>query len=337
MFSLAHSVFCIFLLILSTFGIPRALADIVPTAETQPAAEVQPADVFMAVQQFNEEIEFFRSRMDRPKSIVLDVQIRNASPHDVYFLASSLFEKANRLSFEITSTRFPWPKISSKIYKPSDVLALVEASHHGINAVMAELGVVVEHDPIHRVDNTQPSDVFKAILNTNRQLNLLLKEPFEPSDAYMQITRAIGYGGIFITFYPDVIPIPSPPAYEPDKNPSDVYNRLLACLREIHTIYTLVALPNLDFDATQIDKASITSSDVFDLSSLLVARLDRLYQQFDLKEAPPEAYDPGPKRPSDIYRRAGILLQQLQQLVVLLSAQDFPTLLHNKGSQADNG
>lgn len=330
MFSLARSVFYVFFLLPLTFGIPQASADSVP------AAEIQPADVFMAVQQFNQEIEFLRAHMGIPKSNVLDIRVKNAAPHDVYFLASSLLKKVNRLSFELASTRSPPPKTSNKLHTPSDVLMLVETSHRGINAVVAELGVVVEHDPIERIDNTQPSDVFKAILTTNRQLNLLLKEPFESGDAYMQITQAIGYGGLFLTLYPEVIPIPSPPTYEPDKDLGDIYNRLLVCLQEIHTIYTLAALPNLEFDATQIDKANITPSDLFDLSALLVARLDQLYRWFDLKEEPPEAYDPGPKHPSDLYRRAGILLQQLQHLVTLASAHGFPAFRKN-GSHANNG
>lgn len=297
--------------------------------------EVVPADVLLAIRQLDQEVEFLRQYMGVPKVNVLGLRVSNSAPHEVYFQALTLFQKVNRLSFEITRERRKPPETPVRIHKPADVLVLVEASHQLLDLVMSEFGVVLEHIPVERTVTTQPAEVFLAILATNRQLNRLLRQHFESSDVYMQVTQAIGYGTRLLTPYLDATPIPDPPAFVPNKTPGDVYLRLLDCLVEVQKIYAIVTLPLLDIDATQIEIANITPSDVFDLSALLVARLDYLYQQLGqqlgLEKPPQKAFYPGRKYPSDVYRRAGILLNQLQQLAKLAASHGLSGLRHGVG------
>jgi len=67
-------------------------------------------------------------------------------------------------------------------------------------------------------------------------------------------------------------------------------------------------------------------SDVFDLASLVVARLDLLHKTFKRPRMPREVYYPGKKIPSDVYQQVGILEQQLMTLRSLLWTQGMPQM-----------
>ncbi len=280
--------------------------------------EVMPADVLQEVQLFTQELEILRQYIGAPKAVALPILVNNAAPHDVYFQALTLFNKIDLLAFDITLKHRSKPSaMPTGVIKPSNVLALVQESHLTLAGIMAEFGVMDQHTLPEKRPDTQPAEVFQLILATNQQLNLLLRQPYAASDAYMQISKAIGYATILLTPYPQAIPIPEPSPFEPNKNPGDVYFRLLSCLTEISQIFATLGLSPLMIDAVKIDRDQIISSDLFDLASLVVARLDFLYkhQQLQQKEQLPVAYYPGRKFPADVYQRAGILLNQLQQLV----------------------
>ena len=68
-------------------------------------------------------------------------------------------------------------------------------------------------------------------------------------------------------------------------------------------------------------------SDVYDISSLLVAELAFLHQQAGTLDAPRPAYYPGRKFPSDVYQRAGQLKSQLDELQGLVKTR--PAWLRN--------
>lgn len=320
----------IILLLLLTIGSAKTASAESPAVATE-TDMLFSADFMVEIQQLNQEIEPLRLYMGAPKANILDIKINNVAPHDVYFLAMTMFRKVNRLSFEITREHGRLPKTSSRVYKTEDVLALVQASHQLLDNIISEFGIVVEHKDFENAQTTPSVDIFRMILKTNRQLNLLLQQKFRPSDAYMQVTKAIGYATKLLTSYPDSIPIPETPPFVPNKSPGDVYFLLLTCLEELKKMNAVVHFPNLVIDASSIDRQNVTPSDVFDLTSLVVARLDYLYQRLAVDDTTLEAYYPGHKYPSDVYQRAGILKNQLQQLVSLTLRTGLPTQLDHKG------
>ena len=311
-------VFTSFFVLPVSFGVSQVMDGeslITPTGE-----DVTLADILVEIRHLNQELEAVRQYMGAPKVEPLNIRVNHAAPHDIYFQAITLITKVNRLSFEVTRRRHHHPEESAKIYKLEDVLLLIKESHRILDGIMTGFGIVAEHSFVERLTATSPSDVFQEILITNQQLNFLMQRGFEPSDVYTQVTQAIGYATILLTPYPDAIPTPDPLAYIPNKSPGDVYFLLLTCLEEIQKIYASSNLSTLAIHAKQIDKDKITSSDVFDLASLLVARLNYLIQHFKNNEKPPKAFYPGRKYPSDVYQRASILLNQLQQLVQFVPA-----------------
>lgn len=284
--------------------------------------DVAPADVFSAVQVINTDLGLLREHMGRPKATILNIRVYDAAPHDVYFQALTLFRKANRLSFEITRLQEQAPPMPEKLILPADVLVLVKSAHRSIHKVMNHLNLQVNHDRQVRHKNKTPTDVFRDILRTNRQLNQLLERRFDPSDVYMEVTLAIGYADCQLAQYPFAIRIPDEALFEKGKRPSHVYFRLLECLQIISNIYKELSLKTLVIDSAHIDEKNITPSDVLDVALLVVARLDFLKRHNGLSKMPIEAFYPGRKYPSDVYQQAGILLEQLKQLERFITVKE---------------
>ena len=281
--------------------------------------EATPSDVFFEVQRINADLENLRLYMGAPKTTPLGIHIHQASPHDVYSQAKALFQKANRLSFEIVRQQEHVPPLPGGLILPANVLILVRGAHRSIHHVLADLKIpeCADIKPVPGAPRTL-SHVFRAILAINRQINELLERRFSPSDVYMKVTQAIGYASRHLAQYPGSIRIPDAPAFEKEKRPSDVYFRFLDCLEIISRIYKTAALEMLVIDTTRIDKESITPSDVFDMASLIIAHLDFLHKELGLVTMPREVFYLGRKYPSDVYQQAGILEKQLKQLERLI-------------------
>jgi len=275
---------------------------------------IKPPDVFLAVQIVEKNLELVRLSMGAPKANPLDIRVNKAAPYDAYFQALTLFQKANRLSFEIIRQREILPPLSTKAVHPCDVLRLVNGAQQSVRKVTAELNILWDDAEGIRDESKTSTDVFKIIMATNRQLNLLLERRFAPSDVYQLVTVGIGYASIQLSRLPSTTRIPDEPPFEINKKPSDVYFLLLECLDIISQMYEQADLEKLDIDSGHIDEHNITPSDVFDVASLIVARLDYLYKYFGSSRAPRKAFYPGRKFPSDVFQRTMILKAQLKQI-----------------------
>lgn len=287
--------------------------------------KVMPADVLLEVQALNRELELLRRYMGAPKANLLDIRVYNAAPYDVYYQARTLFQKANRLSFEIVRQQERAPAVPREVPVPADVLDLVKGARRAVQKVTTDLDIPKTDADSVREETRTPTDVLKAIQATNRQMNQLLERRFAPSDVYEQVTLAIGYAARQLSRYPEATRIPDKPPFEKEKNPSDVYFRLLDCLESISRIYKTADLEMVEIDSSHVDNSNITPSDVFDVASMVVARLDYLHRSFGLDKMPRETFYPGRKYPADVYQQAGILQAQLDQLKGLIRSKRVPS------------
>jgi hypothetical protein len=283
-------------------------------------AKITPGDVFTKAKELETLVERIQFHMGVPKAESLKLKIKNAQPHDVFFQAQTLFNKTNRLLFQVLRTKLPHPKIAQNIYRPQDVLELVTGAERNLKLILKELKLSPDVDPA-TTDTTEisPSDVFLIIQGLNRQVNSLLSTPFSPSDVYMQVTLAIGYGAKQLARFPDLQRIPDQAEVAPGRIPRDVYFLLLGGLEQLQHIYEQQGLSSLEVDTKQLMEQNITPSDVFDIASLLVARLDFLHKHSDLETLPREPFYPGKVYPTDVYRQTTILLSQLKMLTKQLS------------------
>lgn len=124
--------------------------------------ELQPPDVFRLVTLANAKIEHLRWFMGRPKNVQAMPDVTNVSPHEVYFQATSLYTKADRLAFGFTFESLPMPQPPPGEIKPAHVYMVVEAALERLTVVADHLDTHKESVLPQRDPAKTPTDVFKA-------------------------------------------------------------------------------------------------------------------------------------------------------------------------------
>jgi hypothetical protein len=293
-------------------------------------AEVGPPDVYARVSQVQAEVELIRVFLGAPAVEPLGLRVTGAAPREVHFQATTLFTKADQLSFERARQRGSAPRVESS-GSPADVLAVVDAAMRRITVVKQHHGIMASSAPPVRDPSRTPTDVFLLLVDTNRQLNQVLRRPFEPGDVFAQVTLAMGYSARLLSKYEGAVRLPRAPAHEADKIPGDVFRRLGDCYAEAAGLATSLGHAPLTLDLTGVDHSRIAPSDAYDIASLVLSELAFLHGQVGGLALPLGRYDPGPKDPSDVFQRVGILRAQLQQLGQLVA--ESPRQLGPGGAQ----
>lgn len=296
--------------------------------ESKGSDEMQTPDVLVRVQSVAGELELIRHVMGRPENQQPDMAVEGAAPREVYFQALTMFRKAERLCFELTREHTEQPTVADGNPGPADLMRIVEATLECLQRVKSKLGIDRQTDPPPRDLGKTPTDVFRATVQANRQLNLLLEQRFSPSDVFEQVTRGVGYASRLLETLPDATTMPDEPGFEEGKRPSDVYRRLLKCFERIHRIAETAGIEILELKVTQAQIDRAEPSDVYDIASLLVSELAFLHSQLNEGVPPREVYYVGRKFPSHVYQRAGILQQQLDELEKQIA--EHPNWLSNR-------
>lgn len=277
---------------------------------------IEPPDCLVKAELFAAEMDLIRAEMGRPRDRRADLAVKGAAPREVYFEALALFRKADRFCFERTGEQamLPLPPSPGDI-QPMHVLAVIDGALTRLLTVKDRLGIKDKADAPARQDDKQPSDVLGAVARNNRQLNLLLDQPFSPSDVYQQMTLAVGYAGRLLSRLPGAKQ-PSLPAFERKKRPGDVYKRMWACLGTLRSIAQANGLTTLEADAPAWDVDQVMPSDCYDLASLVVSEV--VYLASRAPDLPPpfpaEFYEVGHKLPAHVYQCVGLLEAQLNAI-----------------------
>ncbi len=294
------------------------------------APEITPPDVYARMARVHGGIELIRFVMGKQKIEGAEFTVTGVAPREVYFQAITMFRKANRLGFEQTREVASTPEPPAGDIDPGSVLAVVNAALERISHVKARLGITTAPATQQPDSSKTPTDVFRTIVQANRQLNLLLDERFAPSDVFQQVTLAVGYAARLRARFPGDR-IPEAPELVAGKQPRDVYRRLIECFSVIRDIAAVSGLDILELQTSDDHIEYVIPSDVYDIASLLVSELAYIHSKLDGAKSPRQVYYPGRKFPSDVYQRAGILKAQLLEVRGLVA--DHPDWL--RGPQVD--
>jgi len=277
------------------------------TGETRP-------DLFVRISLIRSELELIRLEMGRSRSAPSHIRVTGAVPREVFYQARELFALANRLSFEQTRERAPVPKEPVGKIEVTDVSVVLTAVLWRLRHVKGELGISQQSADPPRDAGKDENDVFEAVVEATRQLNLLLQEPITPSGVYQEVTSGVGYASRLLGRFPGVIRIPEAPPFEPRKRPIDVYRRLVACFQKVQRIAVLSGLQTVELQAENPTAQEMWPSDTEPLAALVVSELAYLHRQLRGDRQPRNVYYPGRKFPSHVYQRAGLLEVQLTEL-----------------------
>ncbi len=292
-----------------------ALCASLPAAAQPPPAgdDITPTDVYREVQAVAHDVEQLRFYMGRPTNTQPAIDVIAVAPREVIYQAATLCEKVNRLGFETIREVAEKPTVPNRRIVPADVLRMVSFAHEQARRIAAELDVELTPPDAPSAETRAPTDVYKAIVQLNRQINLLLDQRFAPADVYEQVTLAIAYAAKLRDRWPGERISPAP-AWEPGKRPADVLQRLVSCFALVRSIAEKENLEVLQLSVTPSSLEGTTPSDVYDIASLLVSELAYLNRMLDDSMTIRKARYPGRKVPSDVYQRAGILLRQLEEI-----------------------
>ena len=273
--------------------------------------DAQPADCYVRATHLAKDIELVRREMGRPQETRSAVTVTGASPRECWFQALAVFRKADRLCNEVAADPVASIPHAPSIHdiKPGHVLQVIDAAGREIAEIKRALHIDESNDPPARDESKTPSDVYGALATLDRQLNLLLAQPFTPSDVFQQVSLAVAYAARLGAE-------PQTSAFQRGKRPADCYERLTACLELTRKLIRKAGQPVIETTPAPGDASAVLPSDVYDLASLVLGELAFLHSLH--KDAPaPYPFEgnlPGRKLPSHVWQLAGVLEQQLAQL-----------------------
>jgi len=307
------------LLVSTTWGQATSMTPPPVSGRAVSLETILPADVLARVQWFRKELEAIRFEIGQPKDRRITRLATDALPHEVYFQAITLFIKADRLALELTGSTGLRPRpVAPSAVRPYHTWALVTAAYDRLVTIKHELGIQETAPEKAHPPSTKPTEVARAIVQANRQLNLMLQRRFSSSDVFQQVSWGIQYAKALLAQFPAATPSAASAPFERGKQPGEVFLRLVQCFKHVEEIARLsgTAVLHLDVKAAKraMDDFTIESSDVYDLATLLVSDLTYLYGR--LKDVPPipSVPYPGRKFPSHVYQEAGVLLDHLRVL-----------------------
>ena len=264
------------------------------------------------------ELELIRKHKQSSVDPRASIPVEHAYPREVYFQALTLRQKAGRLCHETTQFLVAPPtvvqfSIPNKI-TPKDVYEIVNDAWSQIRCAKAGMHIDDEIEDATQQDSTKTlTDIFKSIVQANRQMNLILEQPIEPGDVYAVVQHANTY---IVDILDKLAPVwsltaPTIPEYQHGIFPLDVYKLMLRNFAIIQQIAKDSGIDMLHL-GTEI-QTPITSTDVFDLSSLILSELSYFAKQVGINRVYKLESHPGKVAP-DAYQQAQIVEAHLQIL-----------------------
>jgi len=282
-------------------------------AQQFPDPALQHPDINRLVGQVSRELDLLTYVMGKRENQAPPLPVSHVSEHEVFLQAQTLLRKANTLAQEIAGApRMPPPALPDRELQPQEVHAIVESALEQILQVKARLKIQDEIEPPERNAGADATANFQAIVQANRQLNLIIERQLLPRDVFEQVSLAVIYAAGVLAAYPSAVPVPDAPLFEGGKKPVDVYNRLIECLRIIQRVADRAGGEVLRLNLRRGVQDTVPE-DVFDLAGILVADVGYLAQLLDAGDVFPDLPTPEYVFPSHVFQRAGILRAQLLQ------------------------
>ncbi len=283
------------------------------TAPLVQAQSIGDPDVFILATQIAEEVELIREVIGRPFDDSPRFPASDVSEFEVFFQAQTLFRKANQLAQEYAgAARQASPALPESEVRPADTHAVLSAALAQIRAVKDALGIETQVTRQAR-GSASATGVFMTIIDANRQLNYLTDTRIRPSDVFDQVTLAVFYAAGILSRY-GVSEVPDTPPFDGHMRPADVYVRLLQCVDLLSDIAEQSGVRVLRLSSRRNIPDDIEPHHVYDLARIVVAGLAVLATEFNAEDAFPELETPERIFPTQVYLRAGILLEQLEQI-----------------------
>ena len=286
-----------------------------------PAANAQTVtntDVYNLASQVAEEIEYIREVMGRPFDDSPRLPVGDVSQLQVYYQAQTLFRKANQLAQEYAGTpRAGAPPVPDAEVRAGDSYSVVISAQEQVRQVSRAFGIDTEAQ-IQERTTASTTGVFLTILDANRQLNLLINEPMLPSDVFDQVTLAVLYSASLLAHQGAENLVPEAEPFDGYKRPSDVYALLLNNTDLMSEVAEAAGISVLTLSSRRNIPDDVEPGHVYDIARILVAGLALVANAMEAEDVFPDLERPELIFPTQVYARATVLKQQLEQIEALL-------------------
>lgn len=300
--------------VVSLCSIGAATQCVGAVALAQPG-DVANKDVYVIAEALADEVELIRETMGRPYDDSPRLPVAGVAVDEVFFQARSLLGRSNQLARELAgAASVAVPAIPAGAIGAGDVYAIVETALEQIRLVKVELGITEAVVPTEREAEIAPTGLFSTIIDSNRQLNLLVEQPITSAEVFEVVTLASGYAaGLLAERRAGRAIEPAP--FEGPKLPADNYRRLLDCLDRLHGLAREEGIEVANLSARRNVPERLEPGHVYDIANLVLADVVALAKAAG---AAPARVEPGPAPkhvfPSHVYQRAGTLERQLEAL-----------------------
>jgi hypothetical protein len=277
-------------------------------------------DIYSLANRVADDVELIREVMGRPYDDSPRLPASEVTPLELFFTSRTLFRKANQLAQQLNlADATSAPPAPPEGVGVREIFELIDAASGQIGLVKQGLGITIELEPLRRQSGISITGIFMTIIDTNRQLNLLLDEPIQPADVFAQTDLVNSFaGGIIERLAPGLEPIPLPP-FETHHTPAEVYSKLLRCLDLVNRIASRVEGASImSLSSRRNIPDDIEPGHVYDIAVIIVADIATLATALGAGGASLDLPVPDRIFPTEVFQRASLLEQQLIRIEELL-------------------
>lgn len=238
--------------------------------------EITPEHTSARVGQLLADLEALRLEVGRSKDARIPMQVRDASPREVYYHAQTVHRKANQLAVELggKSVEAPSAEVPARAC-PADVLEVLDSARERLAEARSLLRIEGDTSkpdlpgPLIRDAGKDASDVLTGCLLASRQLNVMLAHAFASREAHELLVRAEAICERLLALHR--IEMPAAPPFERRKFPRDVFQVLWQSCETLQQV-----LRDSKLSALQLDRGYVGEqpTDVYDITSLVLSELE---------------------------------------------------------------
>ncbi|HEU4427301.1 MAG TPA: hypothetical protein VFT98_00985 [Myxococcota bacterium] len=279
--------------------------------------EITPEHTSARVGQLLSELEALRLEVGRSKDARVPMQVRDASPREVFYHAQTVHRKANQLVIELGGRSVDAPSAETPARaRPADVLKVLDSARERLAEARSLLRIEGDTSrpdlpgPLIRDAGKTATDALTGCLLASRQLNAMLAHAFASPEAHELLVRGEAICERLLAVH--AIAMPPAPPFERRKSPREVFQVLWQACETLQRALHDSKLPALELDRGYVGEQP---TDVYDLASLVLSELEYV-ASFVPTGGVPTALTPAPPHvlPAHNYQRARRLQAGIEKL-----------------------
>ena len=266
------------------------------------AQEARVAEVAQALAAMRADVDELRFVMGAPVVAPAPWSVNSAGARHLFYTSQTLFRKVNRLANELAAEPMTEPPGHDGPEGAAEAaLNVLALAHAELRALLERVGTEPAPAPAPAA-NPVLADTLVQMVETSRQLNVMLVHEYRPTETYELVRQAIRQLGE---------PFPPLPRLVGGVTPTGIYQKLLDCYRLVWQAERRRDMRPLGLNLRrERRRVDVEASDAYDLAQLLLA--DIAYMVGRQEDAPALPY----RRPPYVYsahvhRLASVLEAQL--------------------------